>query len=177
MVQSVLCVVDGSAPPGDVASLADSLLPRAAEVIVLQVVPQLPYAWTAWPTFPDAAADLAQAWAYVAEVGQGLKACDWGVSPRVHFSPLSAAELDREILEFAQRLRPDLIFLALERGRVRARVVREAAVPVLVATLSSPEEEAGGRMIRAKYAEPAVVNRRLLLNPVGAFVFRLAGIL
>ncbi|HSB82707.1 MAG TPA: hypothetical protein VLM91_28365 [Candidatus Methylomirabilis sp.] len=177
MVQNVLCVVDGSAPPGDVASLADSLLPRAAEVVVLQVVPQLPYAWTAWPTFPDAAEDLARAWAYVSEISRGLKACEWAVSTRVHFSPMSAAELDREILKFSQMLRPDLIFLALERGRVRARVVREAAMPVLVATLSSPDEEAGGRKARAEYAEPAVVHRRLLLNPAGAFVFRLAGIL
>lgn len=177
MVENVLCVVDGSAPPGDVTTLVDSLLPRAVEVVVLQVVPQLPYAWTAWPTFPDTAEDLTKAWAYVSEISSHLQGCDCRVSTRVHFSPLSAAELDREILRFAQTLRPDLIFLVLENGTVRASVVREAAVPVLAAKLASPEEEGGGRVVRGEYLEPALTNRRLLLNPAGAFVFRLAGIL
>jgi hypothetical protein len=177
MVEKVLCVVDGSAPPGDVATLANSLLPKSAKVQVLQVVPQLPYGWTAWPTFPDAALDLARAWAYVSEVAHDMQACEWKVSTRVHFSTLSAAELDREVLAFSQMLRPDLIFLAFERGSVRASVVREAEVPVLVAKLTSPEVEVGGRRARAEYVEPAVANRRLLLNPAGALVFRLAGIL
>lgn len=177
MVENVLCVVDGSASPGDVAALVDSLLPKAVGVVVLQVVPQLPYAWTAWPTFPDAAADLARAWAYVSEIAHDLQGTDCRVSTRVHFSPLSAAELDREILRISQTLRPDLIFLALEKGTVRASVVREAAMPVLAAKLSSPKEEGGGRQARAEYLEPALANRRLLLNPAGALVFRLAGIL
>ena len=76
MVENVLCVVDGSAPSGEVATLVDSLLPSAVEVVVLQVVPQLPYAWTAWPSFPDAAEDLAKAWAYVSEVAHHLQGCD-----------------------------------------------------------------------------------------------------
>jgi hypothetical protein len=177
VVENVLCVVDGSAPPGDVATLVNSLLPKAVEVEILEIVPQLPYAWTAWPTFPDAAEDLAKAWAYVSEVAHVLQGCDCRVSTRVHFSPLSAAELDREILRFSQALRPDLIFLALEKGTVRASVVREAAVPVLAAKLSRPVEEGDGRKARGEYLEPALTNRRLLLNPAGAFVFRLAGIL
>ena len=177
MVENVLCVVDGSAPPGDVAALVDRLLPKAVGVVVLQVVPQLPYAWTAWPTFPDTAADLARAWAYVSEVAHDLQGSDCRVSTRVHFSPLSAAELDREILRFAQTLQPDLIFLALEKGTVRASVVREAAVPVLTAKLAGPEGEGAGREARDEYLEPTLTNRRLLLNPAGAFVFRLAGIL
>jgi hypothetical protein len=177
VVEKVLCVVDGSAAPGDVATLADSLLPKLAKVQVLQVVPQLPYAWTAWPTFPDAATDLARAWAYVSEVAHDMQACERLVSARVHFSPLSAAELDREVMGISQMLRPDLIFLALEKGSVRASVVREATVPVLVAKLTSPEVGVGGRRARVEYVEPAMANRRLLLNPAGAFVFRLAGLL
>jgi hypothetical protein len=50
-------------------------------------------------------------------------------------------------------------------------------VPVLVAKLSSSDEEAGGRKARAESLEPAQANRRLLLNPAGAMVYRLAGIL
>ena len=95
MVENVVCVVDGSAPPRDVATLLDSLLPKAVEVVVLQVVPQLPYAWIAWPAFPDAATDLAKAWAYVSEVAQELQGGDCRVSTRVHLSLLSAAEMDR----------------------------------------------------------------------------------
>ena len=177
MVENVVCVVDGSAPPRDVATLLDSLLPKAVEVVVLQVVPQLPYAWIAWPAFPDAATDLAKAWAYVSEVAQELQGGDCRVSTRVHLSLLSAAEMDREILRISQTLRPDLIFLALEKGTVRASVVREAAVPILVAKLPSLEEEGSGREAREEYLESALAHRRLLLNPAGAFVFRLAGIL
>lgn len=177
MVENVLMVVDGSAPSGDAARLAISLLPKAAEVLAIQVVPQIPYAWTAWPAFPDASEDLAKAWEYVSGVAHELEVRGWKVNTRVHFSPSSMAEMDKEILRFAEMLRYDLIFLALENGSVRANVVREATVPVLVAKVSSPHGEAAGRRSRTESLEPAMANRPLLLNPVGALVFRLAGIL
>ncbi len=178
MVGKVLFVVDGSVPSREAATLAHGLLPKAAEVLILQVVPQLPYAWTAWPAFPDSAEDLAKAWEYVSEVGNDLKAQGWNVSTKVHFSVLSAAEMDREILKLAENLRPELICLAVARGSVIASIARKAVMPVLVAKPSSPGDDTPGRRVRRReYLEPALVHRALLLNPAGALVFRQAGIL
>jgi hypothetical protein len=177
-VENVLYAVDGSVLPGEAAALAHRLLPRDAETVVLEVVPQLPYAWSAWPAFPDTAEDLARAWAYVSEVGRALEARGRRVSSKVDFSPLSAAEMDREILRHAALLRPDLICLALERGGVIANIVRGAAVPVLVAKCAASEDgPAGRRRSRRGLFEPALFTRPLLLNPAGAMVFRRAGIL
>lgn len=178
MVGTVLFVVDGSVPSREAATLAHGLLPKATEVLILQVVPQLPCAWTAWPAFPDASGDLARAWAYVAEVGAALEGQGWKVSTRVHFSVLSAAELDREVLKLTEGIQPDLICLAVAQGRVIASIAREAVMPVLVAKPSSPAAEAGGHRVRRKgFPDPALVHRALLLNPAGALVFRRAGIL
>lgn len=178
MVGKVLFVVDGSVPAHEAATLAHGLLPKASEVLVLQVVPQLPSAWTAWPAFPDAGEDLAKAAAYVAAVAHDLEAQGWNVTTKVHFSLLTAAEVDREVLKLTESLRPDLICLALPGGGVTASIVREAAVPVLVAKRSAPESETPGhRAKRREAAEPALVHRALLLNPAGATVFRGAGIL
>ena len=177
MVGKVLFVVDGSVPPQEAADLAHGLLPKATEVLILQVVPQLPCAWTAWPAFPDPGADLAKASGYVAEVGDSLKGLGWNVNAMVHFSVLSAAEVDREILKVAEGLRPDLICLALARGSVTAGLVREAVAPVLVARPASHGDEVPGRRERTKeYLEPVLVYRALL-NPAGALIFRRAGIL
>jgi hypothetical protein len=95
MVGRVLFAVDGSVPSREAAALAHDLLPKAGEILVLQVVPQLPYAWNTWPAFPDLAQDLTKAWAYVSEVGDDLEAQCWNVSTRVDVSPLSAAEIDQ----------------------------------------------------------------------------------
>lgn len=178
MVGKVLFVVDGSVPSREAATLAHGLLPKAAEVLILQVVPQLPYAWTAWPAFPDSAEDLANAWEYVSEVGNDLEAQGWNVSTKVHFSVLSAAEMDREILKLAEALRPDMICLAFAQGSVTATIVREAVVPVLVAKPSTSGADSTGRRVRRRESpEPALLHRALLLNPAGALVFREAGIL
>ncbi len=178
MVGKVLFVVDGSAPSREAATLADGLLPKATEVVILQVVPQLPSAWTAWPAFPDPAEDLGKAAAYVAEVAHELEAQGRNVNTRVHFSVLSAAEMDREVLKLAERFRPDMICLALAQARVTAGIVREAVVPVLVAKPTSPGEDTTGRRVQRREApQPALVHRALLLNPAGALVFRQAGIL
>jgi nucleotide-binding universal stress UspA family protein len=177
MVGKVLFTVDGSVPPREAAALAHDLLPKAGEIIILQVVPQLLYAWNAWPAFPDLAQDLAKAWAYVSEVGDDLEAQGWNVSTRVEFSVLSAAEIDQEILRLTDLLRPNLICLALAKGRIAASIVRRALVPVLVARLASPNDDTGGlREERREYLEPWLVHRSLLLNPVAALVFRYAGI-
>ncbi len=177
MVGKVLFAVDGSVAPLDAAALAHELLPKAGEILLFQVVPQLPYAWNAWPAFPDLAQDLATAWAYVSEVGDNLQAQGWNVSPRVECSPLGAAEMDQEILRLADLLRPNLICLALAKGRIAASIVRRALVPVLVARLASPNDDTGGlREERREYLEPWLVHRSLLLNPVAALVFRHAGI-
>jgi nucleotide-binding universal stress UspA family protein len=173
-----LFVVDGSVPSREAATLAHGLLPKATEVLILQVVPQLPCAWNAWPAFPDAGEDLAKAAAYVAEVAQALQAQGWNTSTKVHFSLLSAAETDREVLKLVEALRPDLICLALPGGSVTANIVREASQPVLVAKLSATEANPSGhRQQRRPHVEPALAHRTLLLNPAGAFVFRQAGIL
>ena len=178
MVCNVLFVVDGSVPSREAATLAHGLLPKATEVMILQVVPQLPSAWTAWPAVPDSGEDLARAAAYVWEVAHDLEAQGWNVSTKVHFSVLSAAEMDREILKLAGTLRPDLICLALTKGRVTASVVREAVMPVLVAKPSASGEETTGRRVQRRASlEPALVHRVFLLNPAGALVFRQAGIL
>ncbi len=86
--------------------------------------------------------------------------------------------MDREILWLAETLRPDLICLALAKGRVTASVVREAVMPVLVAKPSAPGKETTGRRVRRRGSlQPAFVHRVFLLNPAGALVFREAGIL
>jgi len=177
MVGKVLFAVDGSVPPRDAAALAHDLLPKAGEILILQVVPQLPYAWIAWPAFPDLSQELAKAWAYVSEVGGDLDAQGWNVSTRVECSPLSAAEIDQEILRLADLLRPNLVCLALARGRVAASIVRKALMPVLVVRVSSRHGDTGGlREEKREYLEPWLVHRSLLLNPVAALVFRYAGV-
>jgi nucleotide-binding universal stress UspA family protein len=178
MVGKVLFVVDGSVPSDEAVTLAHGLLPQASEVLILQVVPQLPRAWTAWPAFPDPAEDLAEASVYVLEVGEELEARGWNVSTKVSFSPLGAAEIDREILKLAETLRPDLICLAMERGSVRAAIVREAAVPVLVAKSPSGDRNGTGRREKTGgQREPVAVPRMPLLRPAAALLFRQAGIL
>jgi nucleotide-binding universal stress UspA family protein len=178
MVGKVLFAVDGSVPSRDAAALAHDLLPEAGEILILQVVPQLPYAWNAWPAFPDLAQELAKAWAYVSEVADDLGAQDWNVGTRVEFSTLSAAEIDQEILRLADLLRPNLICLALAKGRVTTSIVRKALMPVLVARPSSRDDATGGLREEKKreYLEPWLVHRSLLLNPAAALVFRYAGI-
>jgi nucleotide-binding universal stress UspA family protein len=177
MVGKVLFAVDGSVPSREAAALAHDLLPKAGEILILQVVPQLPYAWNVWPAFPDLAQDLANALAYVGEVGDDLEAQGWNVSTKVEWSPLSAAEIDQEILRLADRLRPNLVCLALATGRVAASIVRKAPMPVLVARPSSRDDDTGGRREeKREYLEPWLVHRGLLLNPVAAMVFRYAGI-
>ncbi len=176
MVGKVLFVVDGSVPAREAAALAHGLLPKAVEILILQVVPQLPYSWNSWPAFPDMTQDLAKAWAYVSEIGDDLEGHGWNVNTRVDFSALSAAEMDQEILKFADTLQPNLICLALAKGRVTASIVRKALMPVLVAKPSSRDDATTGRRERRQYLEPALVHRRLLLNPVAALIFRHAGI-
>jgi hypothetical protein len=177
-VELVLYAVDGLVPSREAAALAHRSLPREAEVQVLEVVPQLPYAWTAWPAFPDTAADLAKAWAYVSSVSHTLEAYGRRVNSKVDFSPLSAAEMGQEILRQAESVRPDLICLALEEGSVIANIVRGAVVPVLIAKCAASEDEpAGRRRSKTRICEPARFNRPLLLNPAGALVFRRAGLL
>ncbi len=177
-MERVLFAVDGSIPAGEAAELAQRLLPREVEVHVLEVVPQLPYAWTAWPAFPDAAQDLREAEAYVAEVSDALRAHGRKVEGQVDFSPLGAAELDRELLRVAETTRPILMCLALERASVIGSIVRRSAVPVLVAKCAASEERTAGRKRSKVLAfEPALFDRPLLLNAVGALVFRRAGIL
>ena len=177
MVAKVLFAVDGSVPSRDAAALAHDLLPKAGEILILQVVPQLPYAWNAWPAFPDLSQDLASAWAYVSEVAGDLEAQGWNVRTRVDPSPLGAAEVDQEILRLVDLLRPNLVCLALARGRVAANIVRKALTPVLVARMSSRDDDARGlREERRESLEPWLVHRSLLLNPAAALVFRYAGI-
>ena len=177
MVGRVLFAVDGSVPPREAAALADGLLHKTTEIVVLQVVPQLPYAWNAWPAFPNASEDLGRAWAYVSEVGDNLEAQDWTVSTRVYFSVLGAAEMDQEILKLAETVRPDLICLALEMGSVTAGVVRGALTPVLVARPLSRSDDTEGLRDRVRESLEGLVHRMLLLNPAAALAFRHAGIL
>lgn len=178
MLRRVLFVGDGSFPPGEAAALARCLLPNAAEISILQVVPQFPYGWIAWPAFPDIGQELANAWAYVSEVAEQLHADGWNVSTRVEVSPLSGAEMDQEILRLAGALRPQLIFLALAKGPVRAGVVRQAPVPVLAVKSSSREDDTEGlREHRRQSFEPSLVYRKLLLNPAAAVLFVHAGLL
>ena len=177
MVGKVLFVVDGSVASLEAAALAHELLPKAGEILIYQVVPQLPYAWNDWPAFPDLSQDLAKAWGYVSEVGDNLQAQGWNVSPRVECSPLGAAEMDQEILRLVDLLRPNLVCLALARGPVAASIVRKARVPVLVARLSSRDDDPRGlRQEKRQYLEPWLVHRSLLLNSVAALVFRHAAI-
>lgn len=177
MLRSVLLVVDSSSPSRETAALAHGLLPNATEVLVLQVVPQLPRTWISWPAFPDLAQDLANASAYVSELGKDLEGQGWNVSTRVHFSSLSAAEMDREILKLADILRPDLIYLALAKGSVIGSVVRETATPVLVARPHSSGDDTGSlREQTTEYLEPAHVERGWLVNPLPAPIFGHTGI-
>ena len=178
MVGKVLYAVDGSVPSREAASLAHGLLPKATEVLILEVVPQLPYAWITWPAFPDPGQDMAKASAYVSEVAQDLQTQGWNVSTKVHFSVLGAGDMDLEILKLTETLRPDLICLALAKGGVTANIVRKTALPVLVARPSAPGDPTEGRRVRRRESlEPALVHRAFLLNPAGALVFREAGIL
>jgi nucleotide-binding universal stress UspA family protein len=144
MVGKVLFAVDGSVPSRDAAAVAHDLLPKAGEILILRIVPQLPYAWNTWPAFPDLSQDLAKAWAYVSEVGGDLEAQGWNVRTRVDPSPLGAAEIDQEILRLVDLLQPNLVCLALARGRVAASIVRKALTPVLVARVSSRDDDARG---------------------------------
>lgn len=177
MVGKVLFAVDGSVPSREAAALAHDLLPKAGGILILQVVTQLPYAWNTWPAFPDLSQELAKAWAYVSEVSGDLDAQGWNVSTRVEPSPLSAAEIDQEILRLADLLRPNLVCLALARGHVAASIVRKALMPVLVARPSSRDDDTGGRReAKREYLEPWLAHRSLLLNPAAALVFRYAGI-
>ncbi len=178
MVGKILLVVDGTVPSNEAATLAHGLLPKAAEIVILQVVPQLPRAWTAWPAFPDPGEDLAKASDYVSAVREALQARGWNVSTKVYFSPLSAAEVDREILKLAETMRPDLTCLAMERGSVRAGIVREAVMPVLVAKFPlCGDDTAGPREKPRMHREPVLIHRGLLLKPAAALLFRHAGIL
>jgi hypothetical protein len=172
MLDRVLLVVDGSIRADEVAVLASGLLPKPTAVVVLQVVPQLPSGW-AWPALPNAAEGLGQAREYVSEVASALRALGWNPSARVYFSPLSAAEMDQEILRQAELLCPDLICLALERGSVRVGIAREAAVSVLVANALPPEEAAGGRTIESRVEKiPGRAHRAVLANFDGVPAFR-----
>ena len=177
MVGRVLFAVDGSVPPREAAARAHGLLPKATEVFVLQVVPQLPYAWNTWPAFPNPSEDLGRAWAYVSDIGDDLEAQGWTVSTRVYFSVLSAAEMDQEILRLADTVRPDLICLALEGGSVTASIVRRALTPVLVAKPLSRGDDTEGLRDRVREYLEGLVHRVLLLNPAAALVFRQSGIL
>lgn len=80
--------------------------------------------------------------------------------------------MDQEILRLAEVLEPDLIGLALEQESVTARIVREAAVPVLVTKPSSRGADTRGRRVRnQEYLRPALAHSPLLLNPLGALIF------
>ena len=178
MVSKILFVVDGSLPCDELPTLAHRLLPEAPEVLILQVVPQLPRAWIAWPAFPDPAEEVAKATEYVSGIREGLHTLGWNVGTKVYFSPLSAGEMDREILKLAETLQPDLICLAMERGSVRAAIVRKASVPVLVANSPSPDGKTEGlREQRRAQREPVAVHRAILVKPAAALLFRRAGIL
>ncbi len=172
MVRSVLLVVDGSLPSHEASALADSLLPKATEVLILHIVPQLPQHWICWPAFPDLSQDLANAAAYVSALREDVERLGWNVRTRVHFSPLSAAETDQEILKFAETHPPDLICLALATGGVIGSVVRRAATPVLVARPVSTRDETTGRKEGIQqYLEAVRVQRALLAHPAAALVF------
>jgi hypothetical protein len=173
MLGRVLLVVDASIPADAVAVLVSGLVPKPAGVVVLQVVPQIPLAWIAWPALPNAAEEMERASGYVSEAAGFLRALGWNPSTRVYFSPLSAAEMDQEILRQAEMLRPDLICLALERGSVRAGIVRKATVSVLVANPSPPAESAGGLVVESRGETVPVQGHDMSLwNPVRALVVR-----
>jgi hypothetical protein len=175
MLGRVLLVVDGSIPADEVALLASGLLPQPTAIVVLQVVPQLPLGW-AWPALPDATDGLGRASEYVSQVARFLRALGRNPSTRVYCSPLGVAEMDREILHQAEMLCPELICLALEKGSVRAGIVREAAISVLVANPPLPGEAARGRRVESPEEKmPALTLRAILSNPAGALVFRQAG--
>ncbi len=172
MLDCVWLVVDGPIRADEVAVLASGLLPKPTAVVVLQVVPQLPSGW-AWPALPNAAEGLGRAREYVSEVAISLRALGWNPSARVYFSPLSAAEMDREILRQAEIFCPDLICLALERGSVRAGIAREAAISVLVANPPPPEETVGGRTVESRAEKtPGPAHRAVLSDSAGALAFR-----
>jgi hypothetical protein len=168
VLDRVLLVVDGSIPPNEVAILASGLLPRPAASVVLQVVPQLPLGW-AWPALPDPAEAVGRASEYVSETAKCLQALGWNPSTRVYSSPLGATDMEREVLRQAELLRPDLICLALKKGSVRAGIVRQAAVSVLVANPPLPRESPGGLPAEPRGRKtPAMALRAILSNPAGA---------
>lgn len=172
MVCSVLLVLDGSMPSHEASALADTLLPKATDVLILYIVPQLPQHWISWPAFPDLAQDLANAHAYVSAIREDLERLGWNVRTRVQFSPLSAAETDEEILKFSEAHPPDLICLALATGSVVGNVVRRAAIPVLVARpVSTGDETTGRKEERQRCLEAGRVQRALLANPAAALTF------
>lgn len=172
MVGSVLLVVDGSLPPPEASALADSLLPKATEVLILHVVPQLPQHFICWPAFPDIPQELAKAGAYVSALREDLERLGRNVRTKVHFSPLSAGETDQEILKFAETHLPDLICLALAGGNMISSVVRRAATPVLVARPASMGDETTGRKEEIpQYLEAVRAQRALLANPAAALAF------
>lgn len=172
MLRNVLLVLDGSLPSDEASALADSLLPEASEVFLLHIVPQLPQHWICWPAFPDLSQDLANAAVYVSALGEDLERLGRKVRTRVHFSPLSAGEMDQEILKFAETHPPDLICLALATRSVIASVVRRAATPVLVARPVSTGDETTGRKEEIQeYLEVVRVQRALLANPAAALSF------
>lgn len=172
MVRSVLLVLDGSLPSHDASALADSLLPKATDVLILHIVPQLPRHFICWPAFPDLPQELAKATAYVSALREDLERLGWNVRTRVHCSPLSAAETDQEILQFAETHPPDLICLALTTGSVIGSVVRKAGTPVLVARpVSTGDETTGRKQEVPQVLEAAPGRRELLANPAFALNF------
>jgi nucleotide-binding universal stress UspA family protein len=172
MLHKVLLVVDGSLPSPEASALADSLLPKATEVLILHIVPQLPQQFICWPAFPDLPQELAKAGAYVSALREDLERLGRNVRTRVHFSPLSAAETDQEILQFAETHPPDLICLALTTGSMISSVVRRAGTPVLVARPVSTGDETTGRKEEIpQYLEAVRAQRELLANPAAALAF------
>ena len=172
MVRSVLLVSDGSLPSHEASALTDSLLPKATGVLILYVVPQLPQHWICWPAFPDLSQELAKAGAYVSALREDLERLGWNVRTQVYLSPLSAAEVDQEVLKFAQTHLPDLICLALATGSVIDGIVRRAARPVLVARPVSTGDETTGRKQGIQQRLEAVrLQGALLANPAAALAF------
>lgn len=176
MLRNVLLVLDGSLQSQEASALADSLLPKATEVFILYIVPQLPQLFICWPAFPDLSHELAKGAAYVSALRDDLERLGRNVRTTVHFSPLSAAEMDGEILKFAETHPPNLIcLLALAPRGVIGSVVRRAATPVLVARPVSTADETTGRKDRKEqihqHLEAVRVQRALLANPAAALAF------
>jgi nucleotide-binding universal stress UspA family protein len=172
MVRSLLLVVDGSLLSHEASALADALFPKATEVLILHIVPQFPEHWICWPAFPDLSQDLAKAAAYVSALREDLERLGWNVRTSVQFSPLSAAEMDEEILGFARAHPPGLICLALATRSVIGSVVRRAAMPVLVARpLATRDETTGRKQELPQYLEAVHVQPTLRAHPAFALTF------